>query len=530
MRKSGLGHELLGRLPDLALRVVQSDSNLQGFYRPFEKNPDVSFLEAKQKGFSRDKRDVLVKVIRDQYKDLKDIPASIDTLADERCLTVTTGHQLNLFTGPIFSWYKIIDIIKIAQMWNQSVKDYSFVPVFWMASEDHDFEEINHFYAKGQQIHWPADSRGAVGRMSTQGLDEVLATWSAHLGNSPEADQLKEWFQEAYLNHKTLADATRCLLHRLFGKHGLIVLDADHPSLKKLFAPSIIKELKHQTLSEKAQKTHTALQKALKKKFSPQVTPRPINLFYLQPQSRNRIDVKGADYVVVDFDQKFSKKEIIDLANNSPECFSPNALMRPLYQETILPNVAYVGGGAELAYWLQLKDSFDAFGLILPMLKLRSSVLLKTEKQEKKAQRLELTDQDLFLEPNALINLRVRQISNIDIDLSSLKNQLDAQFKNLYDLAQKTDASFLGAVAAQEKKQKKGIDKLEQRLLKAQRRKLVDQIERAVDLQRALFPMGQLQERFSNFSEFYLTYGDSFLPILMEAIDPTDARFLSLTL
>lgn len=529
MHKTRLGHEILGRLSDLAIRVLQSDSALEGFYEPFEKNPDLSFLKAQQKHFSKEKREILVNAIRDQYKGLKDIPANIDQLSEDHCMTVTTGHQLNLFTGSIFSWYKIIDIIKIARLWNQNTDNYHFVPVFWMATEDHDFEEINHFHCKGQQIHWPSKNKGAVGRMSTQGLDKVLQTWAAHLGNTPEADQLKLWFEEAYLNNKTLADATRYLLHKLFGKYGLIVLDADHAALKKIFAPIMAQELQHQTLHSEAQKTHADLQIALQKKFSPQVTPRPINLFYLQSQSRNRIDIDRVGYWVVDANQRFTTKEILNHLDQHPENFSPNALMRPLYQEAILPNVAYVGGGAELAYWLQLKDSFKAFELKMPMLKLRSSVLLKTQKQEKKAQLLGLTDRDLFLESNALINLRVRQISNIDIDLSSFKTQLDEQFKSLYDLAQKTDASFLGAVAAQEKKQKKGIDRLEQRLLKAQRRKLVDQIERAVDLQRELFPMGQLQERFSNFSEFYLIYGDTFLPTLMEAIDPTDNDFLCLT-
>lgn len=529
MQKSRLGHELLGRLPDMALRVLRSDPALEGFYRPFSEQPNLSFLEQRRKDFSKEKRAILVKAIRDQYSHLNNLPENIDRLEDGHCLTVTTGHQLNLFTGPLFSWYKIIDIIKIAALWNQNADNYHFVPVFWMASEDHDFEEINHFHCKGQQIHWPSKNKGAVGRMSTQGLDKVLQTWAAHLGNTPEADQLKLWFEEAYLNHKTLAQATRYLLHRLFGKYGLIVLDADQPELKKIFAPTMAQELQHQTLHSKAQKTHADLQIALQKKFSPQVTPRPVNLFYLQPQSRNRIDIDGEDYLVVDTEKKFTTKEILHHLDQHPERFSPNALMRPLYQETILPNVAYVGGGAELAYWLQLKDSFEAFGLIMPMLKLRSSVLLKTQKQDKKAKRLGLTDRDLFLESNALINLRVRQISNIDIDLSSLRGQLDEQFKSLYDLAKETDASFLGAVAAQEKKQKKGIDKLEQRLLKAQRRKLVDQIERAVDLQRELFPMGQLQERFSNFSEFYLIYGDAFLPTLMEAIDPTDNGFLCVT-
>jgi bacillithiol biosynthesis cysteine-adding enzyme BshC len=530
MNKMRLDQELLGHLPDLAIHVLKSDPALEGFYRPFSEYPSTSFLEEKKQHFTTEKRETLLRVMREQYDGFDNPPIGINELTDENCFTITTGHQLNLFTGPLFSWYKIIDIIKIAQSWNQNKDSFRFVPVFWMASEDHDLAEINHFYSKGQQVHWSSDKKGAVGRMPTQGLDKVLQAWSTHLGKSAEADQLKKWFKEAYLGHESLADATRYLLHQLFGKHGLIVLDADHPELKQMFIPVMMEELKSQTVFKNTKKTHTALQKVLHKSFAPQVTPRPINLFYLQTDSRQRIDLKNDDYFLIDSGQKFTKEEILRSVRNQPQCFSPNALMRPLYQETILPNVAYVGGGSELAYWLQLKDSFATFGLMMPMLKLRSSLLLKSQKQDKKLHLLGLKDQNLFLDPNALINLRVRQISNIDIDLSYLKKQLEEQFKNLYDLTHQTDASFLGAVAAQEKKQKKGIDRLEQRLLKAQRRKLVDQIQRVTDLQRELFPMGQLQERFCNFSDFYLVYGDALLPMLMESLDPFDKSFLSLTI
>ena len=148
------------------------------------------------------------------------------------------------------------------------------------------------------------------------------------------------------------------------------------------------------------------------------------------------------------------------------------------------------------------------------MLKLRSSVLLISDKQQQKLKKLDISVADLFLPTNELINLRVRKISNIDIDLGEFKAHLDQQFGALYALAQQTDASFLGAVEAQEKKQKKGIDRLEKRLLKAQRIKLVDHVNRLTELQQQLFPMGDLQERRVNFAEFVLQFGDDFIPFL----------------
>ena len=182
--------------------------------------------------------------------------------------------------------------------------------------------------------------------------------------------------------------------------------------------------------------------------------------------------------------------------------------MRPLYQEVILPNLCYIGGGGELAYWFQLQSNFEANKVTFPILLLRNSVLIKTKQQTEKLDKLGISDKDLFLKRNSFINKKVREISNIDIDFSEQIKHLKAQFKDLYELAEQTDQSFVGAVAAQEKKQINGLEHLEKRLLTAQKRKLKDQVVRMTALQYQLFPNHSLQERNTNFSELYLEFGD----------------------
>src|SRR5690606_10439961 len=198
-------------------------------------------------------------------------------------------------------------------------------------------------------------------------------------------------------------------------------------------------------------------------------------------------------------------------------------------QETVLPNLCYIGGGGELAYWLELKDYFGAMGVTFPMLLLRNSALIINKKQAKQAERLKLGTAHLFMEQPRLINRKIREISNIDIDLSPQKKLLEKQFQDLFALAEQTDKSFLGAVRAQEAKQKKGLDRLEKRLLLAQKKKLRDQVIRLTDLQNALFPNGSLQERELNFSEPYLEYGEELIPSLLEVLDPFCAQFCILT-
>jgi uncharacterized protein YllA (UPF0747 family) len=191
----------------------------------------------------------------------------------------------------------------------------------------------------------------------------------------------------------------------------------------------------------------------------------------------------------------------------------------------ILPNLCYIGGGGELAYWLELKAYFEASKVVFPMLLLRNSALLMTRKQQVKLEKLQLDIKDLFLDSDRLIEKRVREISEISIDFTPQREHLKKQFEDLYHLAGKTDKSFLGAVKAQEVKQLNGLDRLEKRLLKAQKRKLKDAVSRVRDLQDALFPGGSLQERSRNFSEFYLDMGPSLFENLLEGFSPLDMEF-----
>lgn len=475
-------------------------------------------------------RKVLFDVLSNQYKDLQTsnvTQVNIESLKDSRTFTITTGHQLNLFTGPLYFLYKIISTINLTKQLKEAYPEYNFVPIYWMASEDHDFEEINYFNFKGKKVRWNSNQTGAVGRFGTQGLDEVFNVVAGEFGLSINAEQLKAWFKKAYLDHSNLADATRYIANALFGEYGLVIIDADDSDLKRQFIPNLKQELLQQTSFKEVSKTNEILQDL---GLKVQVNPREINLFYIDGNIRERIVFEDAVFKVNNTDISWDEKEILQHLEEHPERFSPNVIMRPLYQEVILPNLCYIGGGGEMIYWLQLKSSFEAQNVTFPMLLLRNSVLVASEKQSRKLQNLDISLEDLFLNRNTFINKRVRKISNIDIDFSSQILHLESQFKGLYDLADKTDKSFLGAVKAQEIKQIKGLQYLEKRLLKAQKKTLADQIQRSTELQEQLFPNQSLQERNRNFSELYLEYGSQLIPTLLESLDPLSGQFTILKL
>ncbi|WP_338645539.1 bacillithiol biosynthesis cysteine-adding enzyme BshC [Flavobacterium sp. KS-LB2] len=524
-----ISYQNSGYFSPLMNDYLDKKNNLSSLYNRFPtlENYKEQILE-KQANFNETSRKTLVSILQKQYLNVETsvlTKQNIDALSNTNTFTVTTGHQLNLFSGPLYFLYKIISTINLTSELKAKYPTYNFVPIYWMATEDHDFEEINYFNFKGKKFRWNKESTGPVGRLSTDGLADFLEVYKLELGSSTNAETLKKLFKDSYLAHNNLADATRFLANALFGDYGLVILDADNADLKRNFIPFVKEELLHQSSHKLVLETAEKL-----KEYTIQVNPREINLFYIEDNVRERILFEDGKYKVNHTKIEFSETEILTLLENHPEKFSPNVIMRPLYQEVILPNLCYIGGGGEIAYWLELKSYFESVKITFPMLLLRNSVLLATEKQAKKAEKLDLNWSDLFSKQALLVDSKTNKLSEFSIDLAHLKEQLHQQFEMLYAIANKTDESFIGAVKAQEKKQTKGLENLEKRLLKAQKRKLSDVLHRITDLQNELFPNQSLQERQTNFSEFYLEYGENLIPIIVKQLKPLNNIFDTIVL
>ena len=524
-----ISYQTSGYFSKLIQDYLDQKPELNSFYNHFPtlENFEKQIAE-KQANFDNTNRIPLVETLKKQYQNIEISDATkqnIDLLAHQNTFTITTGHQLNLFSGPLYFLYKIISTINLTKELKSKYPTHNFVPIYWMATEDHDFEEINYFNFKGKKFRWNKESSGPVGRLSTEGLAEFFEIYAAELGSSTNANVLKKLFEEAYLKHENLADATRFLANSLFANYGLVILDADDADLKCAFIPFVKEELEQKTSFKAVQETISKFGD-----YTVQVNPREINLFYIEDDLRERILFENDKYYINNTKISFSKDEIFKLLETNPEKFSPNVIMRPLYQEIILPNLCYIGGGGEIAYWLELKSFFDAVSITFPMLLVRNSVLLNTEKQAKKADKLGLSWADLFTKPANLVNAITHKLSAFPIDLTSQKETLEKQFEYLYELAQQTDKSFSGAVKAQEVKQKKGLENLEKRLLKAQKRKLDSELQRVIDLQFELFPNQSLQERQTNFSEFYLEKGEQLIPLLIQKLKPLETNFNIITI
>ena len=508
---------------------LEKKESIQPFYNNF---PDVDGFvnQLKEKSsFSKEHRKVLAEALKKQYIgfDASELTLeNIESLQSEKTFTITTGHQLNLFTGPLYFLYKIVSTINLCEELSEKFSEQHFVPVYWMATEDHDFDEINYFNFKGTKVVWNRLDGGAVGRFSTDGLEEVFEEFEKHLGTSRNAEFVKELFKKAYLEHSHLSEATRYLANELFKEFGLVIIDADDKDLKRLFAPIVKDELLNETSFKAVSKTMVELEK----NYKVQVNPREINLFYLTDSIRERIIREGDLFKVNNTDIAWSKDGIVQHVDNVPERFSPNVIMRPLYQEVILPNLCYIGGGGEMAYWLELKDYFKAVNVPFPILLLRNSVQVVSEKQAKKLSNLKISSQELFLKQHDLLAKKVQENSDIQFSFDDAEELLTQQFLALQRVAEDTDFSFIGAVNAQKKKQLKGLENLRKRLIRAEKRKQADLVERITDLQNQLLPNQSLEERQRNFSEYYLEYGKDFTTALKNSLKPLQLEFTILEL
>jgi len=520
-----------GYFSDLICDYIDEKESLKPFYNRFPKIENFKGqIEEKLANYPEGNRSILYDALQVQYKGIpitKKTRENLIQLKEPITFTVVTGHQLNLFTGPLYFLYKIISTVNLTIQLKKTYPKFNFVPVYWMATEDHDYDEINYFNFKAKKLQWNREVSGAVGRLSTEGLQEISEAFANELGAGKNAEKLKNLFEKSYVEHTNLADATRYLANKLFGEFGLVIVDGDAKSLKSLLAPyakrDILENLSFTNVSNTIAKFNE-----LPPTYNMQVNPREINYFYLKEELRERIVLRNDKFHVNETKIDFSKDDILKELESHPERFSPNVIARPLYQEIILPNLCYIGGGGELSYWLELKAYFEAFNVTFPILLPRNSALVITNKQQKRLEKMNLSVADLFLRQSSFINKKIREISNIEIDFSPQKKLLIRQFKTMYKIASQTDESFMGAVKAQEVKQLKGLDKLEKRLLKAQKRKLKDHVERMTQIQNELFPGQSLQERNLNFSELYLEYGEALIPMLLKDLHPLKIDFVIL--
>jgi bacillithiol biosynthesis cysteine-adding enzyme BshC len=453
---------------------------------------------------------------------------NIKKFTQDKACAVVTGQQVGLFSGPLYTIFKALTAIKLTESLNQNSLG-CFVPVFWLASNDHDFAEINHitFLDKENRIE-NIKYQGHSASLKTPVSKVVL---SAEISNCIQ--QLKDLTHDsefkpeilsqlstAYQAGRSFVEAFAQWMTRLFKSYGLIFIDAAHPGLKDLG-----KDVFYTEIAQNSPSTQCALEtsrKLTQKNYSTQIQLHEgiLNLF-LAEDERNSIQFRDDDYSIKGRPQTFKKDELLQLLEKQPHKFSPNVLLRPLYQDTLLPTVAYVGGLSEVAYFAQMKEVYKRFNLPMPIIYPRKSLTLIEKRVDKALKTYSLKVQDIWQSADAKINEIAKEKipQSLDKAFQTTASHLD---KDMTDIKQETlafEPTLEKSVDLTIGKIHHQISLLEKKILKASKKQNTIITQRIHLAKSSLYPNQRLQERLFNITPFLIKYGFTLMERLYQAVD-----------
>lgn len=507
------------------LRLVEQQESLKDFIGlPFSVNSIKKQIQLKQDSFKLENRKLLQSHFEVQYNDVtlsESIKKNIELISHENSFTITTGQQLTLFGGPAFFFYKIIHCISLTRKLKEIYPEHNFIPVFWLASEDHDKEEISETMIFNQTFHWENDLNGSTGFFPLDDNFEEIKSSISDLFKKNESSEIHELISK--FQGKSLAQGYINFLSEVFKEYGLLVIDASSKLLKKQLIPIIKSDITKFSTFSNVSETNNQLKK---QGINPQAKIQRINFFKLSENKRSKIQFIENKYYVSN--EEISKEALLNSIETEPEKFSPNVFLRPLYQELILPNLAYIGGPGELSYWLQLKNNFNYHNIPFPILINRLSLYLIDSSTQKKINTLPFSFLDYI--NNTSIDLKKKFISTTDdfneLNWENTDNDTDlilSQFRQKY---QKLAPEIESSLESEWKNIEKSIEKIKNKLQKHISTKHDNSLKQIENIKLKLTPNSIPQERYYHFFTFCPDGSLSIMHDLIEKIDPFSTEII----
>ena len=470
-------------------------------------------------------RSTLVRVLTEQNKQIHcgiKTLANIDLLGNENTVAVVTGQQIGICTGPLYTIYKAITAIKLAEQCSEEMPDYNFVPVFWVEGEDHDFDEINRINlvnAEGQieKIEYlyggkPLEKNpGAVGNMVVDGFAEkFLDHFQSKLQETEFKAQLFASLRGHYRAGATLGNAFVGLMNQLFEDSGLVFLNPNDAEFKQLLKPVFAKEISELTKTSQLVIERSA---ELEEQYHAQIKAKSLNLFIFHKGGRYLIEPRENDFSLKGTRQFFSKEELNSIVENSPEMISPNVVLRPICQDVLLPTAVYVGGPSEIAYFAQLEPVYRFFGMQMPVVYPRASATILEEKIKNILQKYQIGFTELWSDIDPLLIRIAEQVSEVKVD--GLFEQLQSRIKEAVAESrfgiQQIDPTLSGTIDSTLARFESQLAVLKEKTQAAQQRRqdiTLKQIQRAAI---HVFPASNFQEREFNVVYYLNKYGPDFV-------------------
>ena len=464
---------------------------------------------------------VLLNQNRDYHCGIKTL-ANIDLLLSENTVAVVTGQQVGIFTGPLYTLYKILTTLKLTEQLSKNYPDYNFVPIFWLEGEDHDIEEVSSFSFLNtsnelQQLRYPNNEKtklnnfGAVGSIN---FDESIVTLfnSLHqlLLPTEYSPKVFELFETAYQKGMTFSRAFIHLFNVLLEDSGLIFFDPHNPETKKILKPVFEKELTN--ISHTCQLVITQSE-ILEKNYHAQVKPRAVNLFLFHNGGRYAIEPHEHGFSLKGTRRTFTKEEMIDFLNTDPNLFSPNVILRPICQDYLFPTLAYVAGPSEVAYFAQFKLLYEDFNIPEPIIYPRCSATIVEDRIQKIVNKYGLQLKDFFSNIDILKKRITASISDFKVEelFSNTFGTVSESLTSLKDGLEAIDPTLVPAMENTLQKMQGALNNLKEKTISAQIRKNEISLRQLDKVAVSLFPNSNLQEREMNIIYFLNKYGLEFV-------------------
>ena len=454
----------------------------------------------------------------------------IAALAKNGSIAVVTGQQVGIFGGPLFTLYKALTCLKLAESFRART-GADVVPIFWLAADDDDVAEVNRLTVMNRDNDlvpfscvFDADRRRPVAQIHlTENIDNCHQALDAALPETEFKNDILQALRQSYHAGASLPDAFARWLVNWLGQYGLVVMNPADAEVKRLAVPLFEREILDNSPSTAA--ALKSIDQLSAHGYSPQVSLREnrLNLFYVQTQ-RHTLEQRDGGFVSTDGAVRLSRDELLKNLRQHPECCSPNVMLRPLMQDFLLPAVAYVAGPAEIAYFAQLRGVYEAFSIPMPAIFPRQSLTLLEKRIWHVLKKYDLQIADFWTTPGGAEEMIGRLVKREAADgiftpVAVARDELSRQLDELKLRAVAIDPTLEGFIERERAKIFHQLETIEKKLLQAMKRQnetLGQQITKAAN---ALYPNRHLQERELGFVMFLCKYGRGLIQKLYEQID-----------
>jgi len=517
---------------NLFLDYLYEFGNVKDFYKYNFRNREEYLKIFKEIAESRKKnRSQIAEIIQNQYKDInhsQKTSENIDSLKSDKTLAVVTGQQLGIMGGPLYTFYKIITAIKLADSLSERYDEYKFVPIFWLESDDHDFNEVRSIklvnegnelvkISYGDETE-EEDSRLSVGYIK---FDEKINLFFDELDKALRDTEFKGdllgKLKSFYAVDKTFKTSFIELIHWLFDEYGLIIFDPQSPEVKQKLKPIFKKEITDfRQHTERLVKVSATLEET----YHAQVKVQPVNLFFSTDDGRYAIEPVENEFRLKRKRRKFTFDELTGLVETEPERFSANVLLRPICQDFLLPTAFYIGGPSEISYFAQVTPLYEIYGMTPPIIYPRSSVTILEKNINSIIEKYNLNFPQVFSDPEELKTRVIVSLSKISLDdlFNNSINQMELIFDKLKEELFEFDKTISDASTKYKQKIYHDMEVLKSKALDAQKKKHEVTLRQIDKISQSVFPYSDLQERELNFIHFFNKYGSEILKKIFEEL------------